>query len=246
MRLRVRKGRGRLAAGLGALLIVAGAVGAWTATRSAGTSTSAPTTVAATTGTIRQSVTASGTIEPAATEPHLQPRRLRRGHRGVRRRQARSREGRRGWRGSSSASLVSQVAQAKAALAPRPGPPGLPPDGRSLVGPQLAADRGRDRGRRERRSPTRRRRWRGATLTSPIAGTVTAVNVHGRRQQTSRLGVERRRHGSGSGGGARAPQARPPRRRLVLVRGQSRSSSHRVVRRRRHRRRDRRGLRREG
>ena len=65
MRLRVRKGRGRLAAGLGALLIVAGAVGAWTATRSAGTPTSAPTTVAATTGTIRQTVSATGTIEPA-------------------------------------------------------------------------------------------------------------------------------------------------------------------------------------
>ncbi len=31
MRLGVRKGRGRLAAGLGALLVVAGAVGAWTA-----------------------------------------------------------------------------------------------------------------------------------------------------------------------------------------------------------------------
>src|SRR5690242_5579115 len=65
MRLRVRKGRGRLAAGLGALLIVAGAVGAWTATRSDGTPSSAPTTVAATTGTIRQTVSATGTIEPA-------------------------------------------------------------------------------------------------------------------------------------------------------------------------------------
>ena len=65
MRLRVRKGRGRLAAGLGALLIVAGAVGAWTATRSDGTQASAPTTVAATTGTIRQTVSATGTIEPA-------------------------------------------------------------------------------------------------------------------------------------------------------------------------------------
>ena len=65
MRLRVRKGRGRLAAGLGALLIVAGAVGAWTATRSDGTPISAPTTVAATTGTIRQTVSATGTIEPA-------------------------------------------------------------------------------------------------------------------------------------------------------------------------------------
>ena len=52
-------------AGVATALLVVGGVGAWTATRSSSSDAAAPTLVSATTSTIRQSVSATGTLEPA-------------------------------------------------------------------------------------------------------------------------------------------------------------------------------------
>ena len=46
-------------------LVVVGGGGAWAATRSSSSTAATPTLVSVTTGTIRQSVSATGTLEPA-------------------------------------------------------------------------------------------------------------------------------------------------------------------------------------
>ena len=65
MRLRFRWGRRRLVTGMAALLVAVGGAGAWAATRSNDAAAATPTVVAASSGTIRQTVAATGTIEPA-------------------------------------------------------------------------------------------------------------------------------------------------------------------------------------
>ena len=66
MRLRFRWGRRRLVTGMAALLVAVGGAGAWAATRSNDAAAAAtPTVVAASSGTIRQTVPCHGTIEPA-------------------------------------------------------------------------------------------------------------------------------------------------------------------------------------
>ena len=65
MRLRFRWGRRRLVTGMAALLVAVGGAGAWAATRSNDAAAATPTVVAASSGTIRQTVPATGTIEPA-------------------------------------------------------------------------------------------------------------------------------------------------------------------------------------
>jgi membrane fusion protein, macrolide-specific efflux system len=67
LRAPVFKGRRRSIVGLAvALAVVVGGVGAWAVNRSSSSDAAAPTLVTATTSTIRQSVSATGTIQPAS------------------------------------------------------------------------------------------------------------------------------------------------------------------------------------
>ncbi len=182
------------------VVLAAAGTGAWAITRSsAGASAAAVTyrTVTVSTGNVRQSVTASGTIEPAATEDLSfgasgevtgvyveEGQKVAKGQRLAR---------------LSSASLVSQVAQAKAALASAR----ARLDSGQTVGAssaQLAADRAGITVARAQVADAQAA-LAGATLTSPIAGTVTAVNVTV-GQQTSGSGSSGAGNGSGSGGGS--------------------------------------------
>ena len=59
------RGRTRIV-GIAATVLVVGGVGVWLATRSSSPDSAAPTLVSATTSTIRQSVSATGTVQPAS------------------------------------------------------------------------------------------------------------------------------------------------------------------------------------
>ncbi|MFI5099819.1 MAG: efflux RND transporter periplasmic adaptor subunit, partial [Actinomycetes bacterium] len=174
------------------MLAVAG-TSAWAMTRSSAASSASSVTyrtVTVSTGNVRQSVTASGTIEPASTEDlsfsasgevtavYVA-------------------EGQKVAKGQklailSSASLVSQVASAKASLASAKAR--LDSDetaGASSA--QIAADSASVSVARAQVVDAQTA-LAGATLTAPIAGTVTAVNVT--------VGEQTGSSGSGSGNGS--------------------------------------------
>jgi macrolide-specific efflux system membrane fusion protein len=183
-----------------ALLVAAGATTSWAMKRSSSstpTSTGATTrTVTAGVGTIQQAVAASGTIEPATTASlsfgaagQVTAVKVAQGQKVLAGQQLAT---------IASASLASQVAQAKATVASAQAR--LSTDQTAAASAaQIAADQASITVAQAQLADAQSA-LAGATLTSPIAGTVTAVNLTV-GQQLSASGSSSGSSSAGSAGG---------------------------------------------